>query len=219
MRIDTGFGRVLIASAALAALSSCGETTETAPPDEGSEAAAMADADLATPAPAPVAAPVQQSCEATSYCSGPLVVKSDILTLSRPRENRIEIVGTLSFENRSGADLRLALFNDELVINTTKGIKAKQDTRYTSGLGICRIDGSACFDSKPDTFRLIAPGDSPAKLNVNLKGSFEAPLAPMVSEVESGTLTLNAYTVAADGSRQLHRISLANVPITNQVTQ
>jgi hypothetical protein len=219
MRINTIIGRLIGSSAAIIALVACDQADAPEPSPPTSTTSTLPDADLDPSEKAASAAPIEQSCPATSYCSGPLVVKSDILTLNRPREGQIEIVGTLSFENRSGSDVRLALLDEQLVLNTTKGISAVQRGYYTAGLGVCRDEGSACFDSKPDTFRLIAPGDSPAKLNVNLTGSFEAPLAPMVAQVETGTLTLNAYAVAADGARQLHRISLANVPITNQVTQ
>jgi hypothetical protein len=216
MRMTTAFGRVMMTGAALLALQACGETKQEPEP---SEIVNGTEPDLADPASAAADAPPPQSCEATSYCSGPLVVRADNLVLNRTRANQIDLVGTLSFENRSSADVRVALLSGKLVMNTDKGITLEQGNRYTSGLEVCQNDGSECFDASPDTFRLIAPGDSPAKLNVALRGGLEPPQAPLVPQIETGTLTVEAYTVAADGARQVHRIALANVPISNQVTQ
>lgn len=210
--------RTMLAGAALLALQACGETQADVP-TAPTTTAPEPDPDLTDPTPIAETAPPPQSCEATSYCSGPLVVSADNLTLTRFRKNEVEVVGTLSFSNRSGADLKVALLQGELTLNTDKGITANQGNIYTSGLGVCRTEGSSCFDAAPDTFRLIAPGDSPARLNVKLMGRFEPPLAPLLAQIETGTLTVEAYAVAADGSRQVHRIALANVPITNLVTQ
>ncbi|WP_143738127.1 hypothetical protein [Erythrobacter donghaensis] len=216
--MTTILGRAVLAGAALLALQACGET-QTDAPIAPTTTTPEPEPDLTTPSPISETAPSPQSCEATSYCSGPLVVSADNLTLTRFRKNEIEVVGTLSFNNRSGADLKLALLQGQLTLNTDKGVTADQGNIYTSGLGVCRTEGSACFDAEPDTFRLIAPGDSPARLNVKLQGRFEPALAPLVAQIETGTLTVEAYTVAADGSRQVHRIALANTPITNLVTQ
>jgi hypothetical protein len=217
MRMMMLLGRSIMLGVGLAALVSCGDAKEE--PVPGPTNSAIPDPDLTGPAPASDASRPPQSCEATSYCSGPLVVRSDNLALNRKSDQLIEVVGTLSFENRSTSDLKVAILEDNLVLNTDKGIKAEQNSRYVSGLGICKRDGSECFDAAPDTFRLIAPGDSPAKLNISLSGSFQAAQAPLVGQIESGTLTLLAYTVAADGSRQVHRIALAKTPISNQVAQ
>lgn len=221
MRMTMVIGRMTMAGAALLALQACGETQEQdgLPEAAPTGSAVAAEPDLSDPTPVAQAAPPPQSCEATSYCSGPLVVRSDNLVLNRTQNDQIDIVGTLSFENRSAADLKLALLDGDLIMNTDRGLSLGQRNIYTSGLGVCRKEGSECFDAEPDTFRLIAPGDSPAKLNVSLRGNLVASGAPLVAQIESGTLTVKAYTVAADGSRQVHRIALANIPITNQATQ
>ncbi len=218
MRVTTILGRTMLAGMALVALQGCGE----APSDEPTPQPTLTpstEPDLTGPVPAAETAPPPQSCEPTSYCSGALVVRSDNLALSRSSNGLVKVVGTLSFENRSANDLRVALIDRNLVLNTDKGIVAEQRGYYTTGLGVCRNEGSECFDSKPDTFRLIAPGDSPAKVNVSLSGSFDASQTPLVSQIETGTLTLEAYSVAADGSRQMHRIALASVPISNQAAE
>lgn len=218
MRMTTILGRTMLTGVALMALQACGE----APTDKPTATPTHDDStvpDLTAPTPAADTAPPPQSCEPTTYCSGPLVVRADNLALNRTSGNEVQLVGTLSFENRSAADLRVALLSGYLVMNTDKGIRLEQGNIYTTGLDVCREDGSECFDASPDTFRLIAPGDSPAKLNVALRSNVQAPQAPLVPQIENGTLTVEAYTVAADGSRQVHRIALANAAISNQVTQ
>jgi len=222
MRMSMMLGKFFVAGAAMVVLASCGQTDTAQSPDASGEDVVFEDADLTQPTPTPIAAPPPQSCEIGAYCAGPLIVRAENLTLSKDSADWLNVIGTLTFANRSDQDLRIALMREDVVMNLDKGARVGQSNfRYITGLGICSRDGSECFNTTPDTFTLVAPGDSPAQLNIFLgsNGRPDAALAPVLTEIASGTLTMSAYTVAADGTRRLHRISLANVPVTNQLAQ
>ena len=190
------------------------EATVSAAGDEDVDLLAPTNSESPTPPPAP-------KCERSAYCAGALLVRSDRLVLSNPDQGDATVRGTLSFENTSNQDLRIALLPEELVLNLDNGSKVRtgRPSRDTSGLGVCRDSGPDCFNTSPDTFRLISPGDSPSKLNVELHGRYDPSLAPTMSQIEKGTLTLTAFTVAADGSRRQRRISLSDIPVTNQIAR
>lgn len=223
MRMKSTYVHTMLIGAAAVALASCGDAAEdTGASAEAPVEEALSDAEFGSSSQPTQAAAAPQSCEAGAYCSGPLVVRSDNLTFSQESSGMITIVGTLTFENRADQDLRVALIYQPFVMNMDNGAQLSQSsfTRIT-GLGSCDGDGSECFNTTPDAFTLISPGDSPAKVNVYLasNGRANAALVPSLPEVAAGTMTLSAYTVAADGNRRLHRISLANVPVTNQLAQ
>ncbi|QYU66259.1 hypothetical protein J4558_14815 [Leptolyngbya sp. 15MV] len=222
MRMNRAFSHALLLAAAGLVLASCGAADDGAgeggpdptKPTDGTNGSGL------TRGPTPAAAPPPQSCETTSYCAGQLLVRSDNLTLSQESGGWLNVVGTLSFENRSAQDLRIALMREDIVLNLSNGSKVEQGNfRNVTGLGHCIREGAECFATTPDTFRVLAPGDSPAKVNLSLAGGVTPSLTPTVPQIDKGTLTLTAYTVAADGDRRLHRVSLANVPITNQLAQ
>lgn len=223
MRMKSTYVHTMLLGAAAVALASCGDAAE----DTGANAEApveetLSDAEFGSSSQPSQAVAAPQSCEAGAYCSGPLVVRSDSLTFSQDGAGWMTVVGTLTFENRSNQDLRLALMSDEVVMNMDKGARLTQrNTDRITGLGHCSREGSECFNQTPDTFTQISPGDSPARVNIVLasNGRPDAALAPSLPEIAGGTLTMSAYTVAADGTRKLHRISLANVPVTNQLAQ
>lgn len=222
--MKSAYVHTMLLGAAGIALASCGDTTEdTAASEEAPVEEPLGDAEFGSSSqPTQAAAAPPQSCDEGAYCSGPLVVRSDNLTFSQDRGGWMNVVGTLTFENRSDQDLRVALMREDVVMNMDKGARLSQGNfNRITGLGHCTREGSECFNSTPDAFTLIGPGDSPAKVNVYLasNGRPDAALAPSLPEIAAGTMTLSAYTVAADGNRRLHRISLANVPVTNQLAQ
>jgi hypothetical protein len=191
--------------------------------DRGTQADGKAgDADLlgGSKSDAAISGPPKVNCDPSAYCSGPLIVRSDRLVLSKSDKDSAVLRGTLSFENRSNEDLRVALLGENFVVNFDNGASVEDyGGGESAGLGMCRDEGEECFNTEPETFRILSPGDSPAKLNVALKGYFESSLAPTMSQIEKGTMTLNAYTVEADGTKRKHRISLSDAAITNQISE
>lgn len=218
--------RFLAVAACATLVTGCGnDATEDAPASvadegvastaDGTEPELFGEAAEAVPTAPPV------SCDPGAFCEGPLVVRVDRLNLvPRNYSNTLAaaLSGTLSIENRTAEDLRVIQMDENIRATLANGISGSARARDT-GLNICRNDGSACFAQNPDSFRLLAPGDSPAKINVALEVRYPAQMTPSMGDVETATITFQLYSVSASGEKRLHQISLADAPIQNRMAE
>ncbi|MCM8557256.1 hypothetical protein [Sphingomicrobium sediminis] len=162
--------------------------------------------------------PVALSCDATAYCSGPLVVTANNLVLSRG-DRELYVRGPATFQNRSNEDIRIVLSNKQADITLDNGSAASTYRGDITGMNKCRNSAQECFDADPNQFTTLVPGDSPARINLYMRGNLQTSLIPSLSEVATGTLVLEAYLVEAGRPARRIDITLSGIPIKNQITQ
>jgi hypothetical protein len=214
-----------MAIAACALVASCGEGADDTPSAQADTGPAVADEKVEEPelfADSETAAravpPV--ACAEGAFCEGPLVVRADGMNLV-PDRSRTMVSGTIVIENRTSDDLRVILMDTNPTVALDNGISGASNLIYAmSGLNRCSRSGADCFGENPGSFRLLAPGDSPAKVTFKVPVISPAEMAPSMRKVEKAdTLTFQLFSVAASGEKRLHQVSLADVPLQNRLAE
>lgn len=167
---------------------------------------------------APTAPPV--ACADGAFCEGPLIVRADGMNLV-PGSMHAVVSGTIAIENRTSDDLRIILIDKNPTVALDNGISGTQNLVYSiDGLDRCRSNGADCFAENPGGFRLLAPGDSPAKISFKVPVGYEPEMAPSMRKVEkANTLTFQLYSVSASGDKRLHQVSLSDVALQNRMAE
>ena len=185
------------------------EATDAAPP--------VVDTEPVEP-PAPAIAPCPD--QAGLACSGALIAEVENLSVT-PARNRNSYVArmTLKLTNRSGDAVRIAMPGDDISINFDNGAGLAQDAwrnGVISGIQLCRDDVTECFQQRPNDFKTLQPGDSPARINIEVRDEVEGALLASMPSIATGTTTINLFIVDINGNGRREQIAVPNAPVTNQ---
>lgn len=205
---------------------------------EGAAVAAPATRTEAAPEaavqPAVAVAPPQGPAEAVeklpcppgpgTMCIGPLVVRAEGVNLlgdGQPKDNgsrKLRSHGNLVFENRTDTPVRVAILRAPVEALFDNGIFVSTYRRGgVAGVFVCRNEPVPCFQGAPGSFQALVPGDSPARANFSMTGGMDGSLAASLPSVSSATITLQVYVVGVDNVGSVLNISLAGVPVRNQL--
>ncbi len=217
----------ILASALFATTTACSSGVDDAEPEpdpataeeEGTDDLAEPDLyDDATAEEEVAVAEPEMTCPENAFCDGPLIVSADRVNLV-PYRNIHSLSGTFTVANRSQEDLRIILLRERPKAVLDTGIDGEA-RKKASGLEICnQAEGSDCFAMNPKQFRRLGAGDSPTKINAQMEIFAQPNQMPALRNARAATVSFQLFTVAADGQQRIHQVSLADVPVNNQLAE
>lgn len=219
---------VFFLAASCVSLVGCSKPTETKSEIVADDAMPPATDDQKPSAPEPRVAK-SPSCEAEppAICSGPLVATLENVTLQwlRAPNNRgdrwVTGTATVVLQSRVAEPVQIALLNDEIALKFANGttLANRGNSNWVSGLEFCGRDGVRCVNNQDKPFTIIAPGDSPLRLQLKFEDLLSAQEIPSLAGATTASISMSLWNIHTDPAGSRLNVSIGDAPVANSTVE